>query len=60
MSSINFCYVCHYFLKLWRLDPSGRHPYGDLRGLGMTLPAGLLTPTIRLGVGEDGSLIPRG
>ncbi|WP_262488984.1 hypothetical protein [Halomonas sp. ANAO-440] len=32
---------------------------GDLRGLGMTLPAGLLTPTIRLGVGEDGSLIPR-
>jgi hypothetical protein len=33
---------------------------GDLRGLGMTLPAGLLTPTIRLGVGEDGSLIPRG
>lgn len=33
---------------------------GDLRGLGLTLPAGLLTPTIRLGVGEDGSLIPRG
>jgi len=33
---------------------------GDLRGLGMTLPAGLLTPTIRLGVGEDGRLIPRG
>ena len=33
---------------------------GDLRGLGMTLPSGLLTPTIRLGVGEDGSLIPRG
>lgn len=33
---------------------------GDLRGLGMTLPAGLLTPTIRLGVGEDGSLMPRG
>ncbi|MBE0487598.1 MAG: hypothetical protein IBX53_00845 [Halomonas sp.] len=24
------------------------------------LPAGLLTPTIRLGVGEDGRLIPRG
>lgn len=33
---------------------------GDLRGLGMTLPAGLLTPTIRLGVGEDGNLIPQG
>ncbi|QTF93424.1 hypothetical protein [Halomonas sp. BM-2019] len=33
---------------------------GDLRGLGMTLPAGLLTPTIRLGIGEDGRLIPRG
>ena len=33
---------------------------GDLRGLGLTLPAGLLTPTIRLGVGEDGRLIPRG
>ncbi|MCE9683983.1 hypothetical protein [Halomonas alkalisoli] len=32
---------------------------GDLRGLGVTLPAGLLTPTIRLSVGEDGSLIPR-
>lgn len=33
---------------------------GDLSGLGMTLPAGLLTPTVRLGVGEDGSLIPQG
>ncbi|QFU02990.1 hypothetical protein FIU83_15190 [Halomonas sp. THAF5a] len=33
---------------------------GDLSGLGMTLPAGLLTPTVRLGVGEDGSLIPKG
>ncbi|HCR98907.1 MULTISPECIES: hypothetical protein [Halomonas] len=32
---------------------------GDLRGLGMTLPAGLLTPTIRLNVGEDGQLIPQ-
>lgn len=33
---------------------------GSLRGLGVTLPAGMFTPTIRLGVGEDGSLIPRG
>lgn len=33
---------------------------GDLSGLGVTLPAGLLTPTIRLGVGEDGTLVPRG
>ena len=32
---------------------------GDLRGLGMTLPAGLLTPTIRLNVGADGQLIPQ-
>ncbi|SJN10755.1 hypothetical protein CZ787_04385 [Halomonas citrativorans] len=32
---------------------------GDLRGLGMTLPAGLLTPTIRLNVGEDGQLTPQ-
>ncbi|CAM3868086.1 hypothetical protein VRRI112168_03905 [Vreelandella rituensis] len=32
---------------------------GDLRGLGMTLPAGLFTPTIRLNVGEDGRLIPQ-
>ncbi|PRY65074.1 hypothetical protein B0H98_10313 [Vreelandella songnenensis] len=32
---------------------------GDLRGLGMTLPAGLLTPTIRLNVGPDGQLIPQ-
>ncbi|MGP9677653.1 hypothetical protein ACT3TC_03280 [Halomonas sp. AOP27-A1-41] len=32
---------------------------GDLRGLGMTLPAGLLTPTIRLNVGEDGQLLPQ-
>ncbi|WP_235041339.1 hypothetical protein [Vreelandella profundi] len=33
---------------------------GDLRGLGMRLPAGLLTPTIRLNVGADGQLIPQG
>ncbi|RTR02001.1 hypothetical protein [Halomonas nitroreducens] len=33
---------------------------GDLRGLGMTLPAGLLTPTIRMAVGEDGELVPQG
>lgn len=33
---------------------------GDLSGLGMTLPAGLLTPTLRLAVGEDGNLIPQG
>lgn len=33
---------------------------GDLSGLGMKLPAGLLTPTVRLGVGEDGTLVPRG
>ncbi|BCB61047.1 MULTISPECIES: hypothetical protein [Halomonadaceae] len=32
---------------------------GDLRGLGMTLPSGLLTPTIRLNVGDDGQLIPQ-
>lgn len=32
---------------------------GDLRGLGMTLPAGLWTPTLRFAVGEDGSLIPQ-
>ncbi|WP_311063401.1 hypothetical protein [Halomonas sp. DWK9] len=32
---------------------------GDLRGLGMTLPSGLLTPTIRLNVGADGQLIPQ-
>ncbi|WP_346795704.1 hypothetical protein R5M92_09600 [Halomonas sp. Bachu 37] len=32
---------------------------GDLRGLGMTLPAGLFTPTIRLNVGENGRLIPQ-
>ena len=31
---------------------------GDLRGLGITLPAGLLTPTIRLNVGADGQLTP--
>ncbi|MCS2611094.1 hypothetical protein [Halomonas dongshanensis] len=31
---------------------------GDLRGLGMTLPSGLLTPTIRLNVGPDGQLTP--
>ena len=33
---------------------------GDLTGLGMTLPSGLLTPTIRLNVGESGSLNPQG
>ncbi|HAA44991.1 MAG: Uncharacterized protein XD36_1842 [Halomonas sp. 54_146] len=33
---------------------------GDLRGLGMRLPAGLLTPTIRLNVGADGQLVPQG
>ena len=33
---------------------------GDLRGLGMKLPSGLLTPTIRLNVGADGQLIPQG
>ncbi|MFG6179282.1 hypothetical protein ACGTN6_18750 [Halomonas sp. THAF12] len=33
---------------------------GDLSGLGMTLPAGLLTPTLRLTVGEDGTLRPLG
>ncbi|KGE78955.1 hypothetical protein CVH10_07380 [Halomonas sp. ND22Bw] len=33
---------------------------GDLSGLGMTLPSGLLTPTIRLAVGEDGTLSPIG
>ncbi|TFH86998.1 hypothetical protein EQG41_09105 [Billgrantia azerbaijanica] len=32
---------------------------GDLRGLGMTLPAGLLTPTVRLNVGEGGELRPQ-
>ncbi|WP_163558270.1 hypothetical protein [Halomonas sp. NO4] len=32
---------------------------GDLRGLGVTLPAGLFTPTIRLNVGEDGTLRPQ-
>ncbi|WP_431025316.1 hypothetical protein [Halomonas sp. H5] len=32
---------------------------GDLRGLGMTLPAGLWTPTLRFAVGEDGELTPR-
>jgi hypothetical protein len=32
---------------------------GDLRGLGMRLPAGLLTPTLRLNVGADGQLIPQ-
>lgn len=29
----------------------------DLRGLGMTLPSGLLTPTLRLNVGAGGQLI---
>ncbi|MBB3139486.1 hypothetical protein [Halomonas organivorans] len=33
---------------------------GDLSGLGMTLPAGLLTPTLRLAVGENGMLRPLG
>ncbi|MBB3191418.1 hypothetical protein [Halomonas cerina] len=33
---------------------------GDLRGLGMTLPSGLFTPTLRLAVGEGGELIPQG
>ncbi|XKE45996.1 hypothetical protein LG302_02320 [Halomonas organivorans] len=33
---------------------------GDLRGLGVTLPAGLLTPTLRLAVGEGGQLMPAG
>ena len=32
---------------------------GDLRGLGMKLPSGLLTPTIRLNVGADGQLVPQ-
>ncbi|MEA2120336.1 hypothetical protein [Halovibrio sp. HP20-50] len=32
---------------------------GDLRGLGMRLPAGLLMPTIRLNVGADGQLVPQ-
>ncbi|WP_447894131.1 MULTISPECIES: hypothetical protein [unclassified Vreelandella] len=31
---------------------------GNLRGLGMTLPSGLFTPTIRLNVGQDGQLTP--
>ncbi|MCK2184007.1 hypothetical protein [Halomonas getboli] len=33
---------------------------GDLSGLGMTLPSGLFTPTIRLAVGENGALRPLG
>ncbi|MFB9866703.1 hypothetical protein [Vreelandella sulfidaeris] len=33
---------------------------GDLRGLGMKLPSGLLTPTIRLNVGANGQLVPQG
>jgi hypothetical protein len=32
---------------------------GDLRGLGVTLPAGLWTPTLRFAVGEDGELKPQ-
>ena len=32
---------------------------GDLRGLGMKLPSGLLTPKIRLNVGADGQLVPQ-
>ncbi|PMR74512.1 hypothetical protein C1H69_14165 [Billgrantia endophytica] len=32
---------------------------GDLRGLGMTLPAGLWTPTLRFAVDQDGELTPQ-
>lgn len=32
---------------------------GSLRGLGVTLPAGLWTPTLRFGVGENGELTPQ-
>ena len=32
---------------------------GALSGLGMTLPAGLWTPTLRFAVGEDGELRPQ-
>ncbi|GGX94218.1 hypothetical protein GCM10007160_22280 [Litchfieldella qijiaojingensis] len=32
---------------------------GGLRGLGVNLPAGLWMPTVRLAVGEDGSLEPQ-
>ncbi|QOR40994.1 hypothetical protein HNO52_17570 [Billgrantia diversa] len=32
---------------------------GSLRGLGMTLPAGLWTPTLRFAVGQDGELTPQ-
>ncbi|MGY2461050.1 hypothetical protein [Vreelandella sulfidaeris] len=32
---------------------------GDLRGLGMKLPSGLLTPKTRLNVGADGQLVPQ-
>ncbi|WP_104204491.1 hypothetical protein [Billgrantia saliphila] len=32
---------------------------GDLRGLGMTLPAGVWTPTLRFAVGENGELTPQ-
>ena len=32
---------------------------GDLRGLGVTLPAGLWTPTLRFAVGQDGELTPQ-
>lgn len=33
---------------------------GGLRGLGMSLPAGALMPTVRLTVDEDGNLEPQG
>ncbi|KAA0013100.1 hypothetical protein F0A17_09355 [Billgrantia pellis] len=32
---------------------------GDLRGLGMTLPAGVWTPTLRFAVGANGELTPQ-
>lgn len=32
---------------------------GSLRGLGVTLPAGLFTPTLRFAVGQDGELTPQ-
>ena len=32
---------------------------GSLRGLGVTLPAGLWTPTLRFAVGQDGELTPQ-
>lgn len=33
---------------------------GGIRGMGIDLPAGLWMPTVRLSVGEDGSLQPQG